>query len=70
MAEPGYIDVHHHMLTPGVIEALTEHGVCAVGGEPLPSWSPEISAVMDSAGIGRAVLSTPIPLHFLDSGAA
>ena len=71
VAEPGYIDVHHHMLTPRVIEALTEHGVCAVGGEPLPSWSPEISlAMMDSAGIGRAVLSTPIPLHFLDSGAA
>ena len=65
------IDIHHHMLTPGLVEALDARRVRAVGGEPVPSWKPEASlAIMDQAGIERAVLSCPIPLHFLNSGAA
>ena len=64
------IDIHHHMLTPGLVEALDARRVRAVGGEPVPTWKPEASlAIMDQAGIERAVLSCPIPLHFLDSGA-
>jgi predicted TIM-barrel fold metal-dependent hydrolase len=65
-----YVDIHHHMLTANLIEALEAHGVHTIGGEPLPPWKPELSlAVMDRAGIERAILSCPIPLHFLDSGA-
>jgi predicted TIM-barrel fold metal-dependent hydrolase len=65
------IDIHHHLLTPQLVDALDEHGVYAVGGEPLPSWKPETSlAVMDRVGIEQAVLSCPIPLHFLGPGAA
>jgi 6-methylsalicylate decarboxylase len=66
-----YTDIHHHMLTPGLIDALGDHGVHTVGGEALPDWKPEMSlAVMDRVGIGRTVLSCPIPLHVLGSGAA
>jgi predicted TIM-barrel fold metal-dependent hydrolase len=66
-----YVDIHHHMLTPHLVEALEAHGVHTIGGEPLPAWKPEVSlAVMDRVGIERAVLSCPIPLHFLDSSAA
>ena len=65
------IDVHHHMLPPSLTDALTEHGVAAIGGEPLPSWVPSQSIdAMDKAGITRAVLSVPIPLHFLPPGRA
>jgi predicted TIM-barrel fold metal-dependent hydrolase len=65
------VDIHHHMLTPGLIDALESHGVLTVGGEHLPQWKPEMSlAIMDRVGIERAVLSCPIPLHFLDSSAA
>lgn len=67
----GYIDVHHHMLTAALTDALSAHGIHSIGGEPLPTWAPEMSlTMMDDAGIERAVLSTPIPLHFLDADAA
>ena len=63
--------MHHHMLTAGLVDALTAQGIHTAGGEPLPQWSPEASlATIDSAGIERAVLSVPIPLHFLGSDAA
>jgi 6-methylsalicylate decarboxylase len=66
-----YTDIHHHMLTPELVDALGDHGVHTAGGEALPQWKPEMSlAIMDRVGIGRAILSCPIPLHFLDSGAA
>jgi predicted TIM-barrel fold metal-dependent hydrolase len=66
-----YTDIHHHMLTPGLIEALGHHGLRTVGGEALPPWKPEMSlAIMDLVGIERAILSCPIPLDFLDSSAA
>jgi predicted TIM-barrel fold metal-dependent hydrolase len=65
------VDIHHHMLTPTLVDALEAHGVRTIGGEPLPSWKPEVSlAVMDRIGIELAALSCPIPLHFLDSEAA
>jgi predicted TIM-barrel fold metal-dependent hydrolase len=59
------IDVHHHMLAPSLLAALTAAGVDRVGGEPLPEWSPEASLrLMDRYGIDVAVLSVPVPLHF------
>jgi predicted TIM-barrel fold metal-dependent hydrolase len=62
-----YIDVHHHMLTPDLVETLNAHGIHTIGGEPLPTWTPGASlAIMDRVGIQRAVLSCPIPLHFTD----
>jgi 6-methylsalicylate decarboxylase len=65
-----YTDVHHHMLTPGLVGALEKHGVHTIGGEPFPSWKPEASLeIMDRVGIQCAVLSTPIPLDLLDTGA-
>lgn len=65
------IDIHHHMLPPQLIDALTEHGVLTMGGEPLPAWQPQTSLdIMDRSNIARAVLSAPIPLHFLEPGAA
>jgi hypothetical protein len=46
------VDSHHHMLTPHLVDALDAHDVHTIGGEPLPSWTPETSlAVMDGVGI-------------------
>ena len=65
------IDIHHHMLPPHLVAALAGHGVHAIGGEPVPAWEPQASLdIMDRSGIARAVLSAPIPLHFLDPTAA
>jgi predicted TIM-barrel fold metal-dependent hydrolase len=65
------IDIHHHMLPPHLAAALAGHGVHAIGGEPVPAWEPRASLdIMDRSGIARAVLSAPIPLHFLDRKAA
>lgn len=65
------IDIHHHMLPPELVDALTEHGVTNIGGEPLPAWRPQASLdVMDRNDIDRAILSAPIPLHFLQPRAA
>jgi predicted TIM-barrel fold metal-dependent hydrolase len=61
------IDIHHHMLPPQLTDALTAQGVHALGGEPIPAWKPEASLdIMDRNAIARAILSAPIPLHFLD----
>jgi predicted TIM-barrel fold metal-dependent hydrolase len=60
------IDVHHHMLPPALTNALAEHGVTSIGGEPLPNWEPSQSIdLMGRAGIARAILSVPIPLHLV-----
>lgn len=64
-------DIHHHMLPPDLAAALAGHGVRAIGGEPLPAWEPQASLdIMDRSGIARAILSAPVPLHFLDPGQA
>jgi predicted TIM-barrel fold metal-dependent hydrolase len=61
------IDIHHHMLPPHLVAALADHGVHTIGGEPVPAWQPQASLeIMDRSGIERAILSVPIPLHFLD----
>lgn len=64
-------DIHHHMLPPDLTAALDRHGVHAIGGEPLLAWEPQASLdTMDRSGIARAILSAPVPLHFLDPGQA
>ncbi len=64
-------DIHHHMLPPVLAAALAGHGVHAIGGEPVPAWEPQASLdIMDRSGIARAILSAPVPLHFLDPGQA
>lgn len=65
------IDIHHHMLPSQLVAALTEHSLHTMGGEPLPAWQPQASLdIMDRSSISRAVLSAPIPLHFLEPGPA
>ncbi|MFJ9370695.1 amidohydrolase family protein [Nocardia sp. NPDC101769] len=65
------IDFHHHMLPPQLLDALGAHDIHTIGGEPIPPWKPEASLdIMDRSTIARAILSVPIPLHFLDPAAA
>lgn len=60
------IDVHHHMIPEPLAAALRAQQITTIGGEPLPAWSVDDSLmIMDRFGIGHAVLSVPIPLHFL-----
>lgn len=59
LTESALIDVHHHMVPPGYLEALERAGVNTVG---FPSWSPDQSlAMMDRLGIGKAMLSLSSP---------
>ncbi|HYB34601.1 MAG TPA: amidohydrolase family protein [Mycobacterium sp.] len=65
------IDIHHHMLPRELVNALTEHSVTTMGGEPLPAWRSQASLdMMDRTNIDRAILSAPIPLHFVAPPAA
>jgi predicted TIM-barrel fold metal-dependent hydrolase len=58
------IDVHHHMLPPVLVDALSAAGVTHVGGEPLnTTWTPQQSLdFMDRFGIATAILSAPTGL--------
>lgn len=59
-------DIHHHMLPTDLVTALSSHGIHTIGGEPVPKWQPQMSLdIMDRRGINRAILSAPVPLHFL-----
>lgn len=61
------IDVHHHYVTSGLIDALAEVGVTHVGGQPLGATRPQDSlAVMDRYEVASALLSVPIPLTVRD----
>ncbi len=61
------IDVHHHLLTPRLVEELSSVGIDHAGGSALPSWKPQDSlAMMDRHGIDVALLSMPVPLQFGD----
>ncbi len=60
--EPFRIDVHHHILPPEYVSAVTAHGVGMPGGLPLPSWDPASSlALMDRYGIATAITSISDP---------
>lgn len=62
MVAHGKIDVHHHIIPDVFTDAMRKHGVAKVAGTLLPPWSAERSlAVMDGAGIERAVLSLSAP---------
>ena len=54
---PGRIDVHHHMIPPFYVKAISE----ATGTPAIPNvapWTPEISIdSMDKAGVATALLS-------------
>jgi predicted TIM-barrel fold metal-dependent hydrolase len=68
---PYRIDVHHHYVTPGLVEQLARVGVHQIGGAPLPAWTLEDSlAMMDRHEIAAALLSVPVPLQFGDAAAS
>ncbi|WGM45910.1 hypothetical protein KOAAANKH_00775 [Brevundimonas sp. NIBR10] len=67
-AQPGWIDVHHHLIPPAFTAAMARHGIPEVAGAPLPAWSARESlSTMDAFGIGTALLSLSAPgVHFGD----
>lgn len=68
----GWIDLHHHLLPPPLLEELGDAAVTEVAGRGLPEWSPGISlGVMDRVAIDRAVLSVSATgVHFGDDARA
>jgi predicted TIM-barrel fold metal-dependent hydrolase len=68
----GYIDVHHHLLPPALVEELERQGVSEVAGRALPAWSPALSLeAMDRNGVDLALLSVSATgVHFGDDRAA
>ncbi len=67
MRAEGRIDTHHHIVPPSYERTLAKHRA-STGGRALPHWSAEADlALMDSAGIGTAILSVSMPgVHFGD----
>ena len=56
------VDVHHHVLPAGYMDALRAWGADRTSGIRFPEWHPEDSlAVMDRYGIDAAVLSLSTP---------
>ena len=68
----GRIDVHHHVIPPAFVAAMSRRGFTRVAGAPLPKWTPERSiAVMDQNGIETAITSLSAPgVYFGDLGEA
>ena len=64
----GWIDVHHHLLPPALVELMEREGIVEVAGRERPAWNPELSlGVMDRHGIERALLSVSATgVHFGD----
>ncbi len=61
-AQPHRIDVHHHILPPVYIKALSSSGQDRSGGVSLPTWSQEAAlALMDPQGIATAITSILSP---------
>lgn len=56
------IDLHGHHLAPDYLAALHAAGIFAIGGIPIPEWSPELAlAFMDAHGIAAQLLSVSDP---------
>lgn len=56
------IDVHQHLLPPGYVEFLAEHGVHTSGGRSFPKWDPDGAiSFMDRYEIGVGILSISTP---------
>jgi predicted TIM-barrel fold metal-dependent hydrolase len=54
------IDVHHHIVPPEYVAALTSLGIKGGGGVDFPPWNPQSSLnMMDRQGIATAILSLP-----------
>jgi len=71
--ETARIDVHGHYLAPAYRAALAAQGITtAIGGIPLPSWTPELALrFMDAEGIAVQMLSISDPgVAFLADDAA
>ncbi|MGH8973929.1 MAG: amidohydrolase family protein, partial [Acidimicrobiia bacterium] len=61
-ATGGRLDVHHHVLPPAYVDALSATGVGARSGIGFPDWRLADSlAVMDRHGIAAAALSVSTP---------
>jgi 6-methylsalicylate decarboxylase len=70
-AEPNRIDVHHHILPPEYVKAVTERGALDAGGVAFPSWDVESNlALMDRAGIATAMTSIAAPGVYFGNKAA
>jgi 6-methylsalicylate decarboxylase len=59
---PHRIDVHHHIVPPEYVSALSKIGITNAGGVSFPNWSPQNSLdVMDRNGIATAITSVSSP---------
>ncbi len=70
--EPFRIDVHHHIVPPEYVAALTAFGVKGGGGIDFPHWDPQSSLnMMDRQGIATAITSLSAPgVYFGDRALA
>jgi len=60
--EAARIDVHAHHLAPVYLDALKAAGISAIGGIPIPEWTPELALkFMDAHGIAVQMLSVSDP---------
>ncbi len=58
LQEPFRLDVHHHIVPPEYVAALTAFGVKGGGGIDFPHWDPQRSLnMMDRQGIATAITS-------------
>lgn len=70
--EASRIDVHHHIVPPEYVAALTAFGVKGGGGRDFPHWDPQRSlTMMDRQGIATAIQSLSAPgVYFGDRALA
>jgi predicted TIM-barrel fold metal-dependent hydrolase len=55
-------DVHHHAIPDFYADAMRKEGMEEIDGFPIPEWSVDRTlALMESAGIGFAILSVSAP---------
>ncbi len=66
--QPGWIDVHHHILPPVYTLALSKIGITSAGGFPFPHWNAQVSIdAMDRNGVASAITSISSPgIYFGD----
>lgn len=63
-----FIDVHHHIIPPDYVSALTRIGISGTFGKPFPKWTPQKSlGIMDKFNIATAIMSLSAPgVYFKD----